>query len=154
MGSFTVLPPEIKGGDLPGVTIKILYSPAVEKAINDKNFYNAPIDNVVNLFKEGYGIELEKTTQYNKLDIRGEIIPYVHSNDAETANIINTSVLDGSLSIETAAEIHPLAKNDEYNRILRQNREELTGTGGVEEYKGVGNQTGDNIYNRQQAQTR
>lgn len=154
MGSFTVLPPEIKGGDLPGVTIKILYSPAVEKAINDKNFYNEPIDNMVNLFKEGYGMELIKTTQYNKLDIRGEIIPYVHSNDAETANIINTSVLDGSLSVETAAEIHPLAKNDEFNRILKQNREEITGTGGIEEYKGVGNQTGDNIYNQQQEQTK
>ena len=47
MGSFTVLPPEVKGGDLPGVTIKILYSPAVEKAMSDAKEWNPFVAGIV-----------------------------------------------------------------------------------------------------------
>lgn len=150
MGSFIVLPPEVKGGDLPGVTIKILYSPSVEQGINDKNEYNSAIDSMVNLFKHGYGTELGNTSGFDALDVRGEIDVYVHQNDAEVINNLNTSVLDGTLSVETAAEKHPDAATDEMERLLRQNREELTGTQGVEVYKGEE----DNIYNQQQAQTK
>ncbi|MCM1219944.1 MAG: phage portal protein, partial [Lachnospiraceae bacterium] len=32
MGSFIVMPPEVKSGDLPGVAIKLIYSPSLEKA--------------------------------------------------------------------------------------------------------------------------
>lgn len=150
MGSFTVLPPEVKGGDLPGVTIKILYSPAVEQGINDKNEYNSSIDEMVSLFKHGYGVELEQVSDYDGLDVRGDIDVYVHQNDAEIISNINTSVLDGSLSVETGAEKHPYAASDEYDRLLKQQREELTGTGGIETYKGEE----DNTYNQQQAQTK
>lgn len=31
MGSFVVMPPEVKSGDLPGVAIKLIYSPSLEK---------------------------------------------------------------------------------------------------------------------------
>ena len=30
MGSFVVMPPEVKSGDLPGVAIKLIYSPSLE----------------------------------------------------------------------------------------------------------------------------
>ncbi|WP_459187313.1 phage portal protein [Parabacteroides sp. APC149_11_2_Y6] len=154
MGSFTVLPPEVKGGDLPGVTIKILYSPSVEQGINDKNEYNSSIDEMVSLFKHGYGLETGKMTEYNELDVRGDIEVYVHQNDAEIISNLNTSVIDGTLSVETAAERHPYSSSDEFSRLLNQQRQELTGTGGVEEYKGEGTNSGDNLYNQQQAQTK
>lgn len=154
MGSFTVLPPEIKGGDLPGVTIKILYSPSVEQGVNDKNEYNSAIDKMVNLFKHGYGVEMGNVSGYDSLDVRGEIDVYVHQNDAEIITNINTSVLDGSLSVETGAEKHPYASSDEHERLLRQQREELTGTGGVEVYKGEEAVNENNLYNQQQAQTK
>ncbi len=35
MGSFVVMPPEVKSGDLPGVAIKLIYSPSLEKAMID-----------------------------------------------------------------------------------------------------------------------
>lgn len=154
MGSFTVLPPEVKGGDLPGVTIKILYSPSVEQGINDKNEYNSAIDQMVKLFKHGYGIEQGSVSEYDSLDVRGDIDVYVHQNDAEIISNLNTSVLDGTLSVETAAERHPDAASDEMERLERQNRQELTGTGGVEVYKGEKSNSGDNLYNQQQAQTK
>jgi len=121
MGSFTVLPPEVKGGDLPGVTIKLLYSPAVEKAMEDSMHWNSFLDSVVSIFKFGFGIETKKSAQFNDLAVRGEIIPYVHQNDNEIATILNQSVTMGSLSVETAAEKHPYANNDELGRITKQN---------------------------------
>lgn len=121
MGSFTVLPPEVKGGDLPGVTIKLLYSPAVEKAMEDAMHWNQALDDVVSIFKFGFGVETKKSAQFNNLAVRGEIIPYVHSNDSEIATILNQSVTMGSLSVETAAEKNPYANNDEMGRITKQN---------------------------------
>lgn len=120
MGSFTVLPPEVKGGDLPGVTIKILYSPAVEKAMSDAKEWNLFVDDVVTIFKEGYGIEVKKIAEYTKLKVRGDIIPYVHQNESEVINNINTSKGMGTISGETAREINPLAKNDENDRVLSE----------------------------------
>lgn len=124
MGSFTVLPPEVKGGDLPGVTIKILYSPAVEKAMRDAKEWNKFVDDAVSIFKEGYGVESAQIVKFKNLSVRGDIIPYVHQNDMEIINNINSSVTMGSLSTETASEIHPYAKNDEFERIENEGDKE------------------------------
>lgn len=124
MGSFVVTPPEVKGGDLPGVTIKILYSPAVEKAMRDAKEWNQFVDDVVSIFKEGYGVESGKITDFKVLKVRGEIAPYVHQNDMEIINNINSSVTMGSLSTETATEMHPYSQNDEYERVMKDKEDE------------------------------
>jgi len=125
MGSFTVLPPEVKGGDLAGVTIKLLYSPAVEKAISDSKEWDSFIDTMVKVFKHGYGAESKNSFNFATLDIKGEIKPYVHQNDQEVINNINSSVLSGSLSQETAGEIHPYAATDEVQRLKKEAREKI-----------------------------
>lgn len=121
MGSFTVLPPEVKGGDLPGVTIKLLYSPAVEKAMEDSQHWNQALDDVVSIFKFGFGVETKKSAQFNNLPVRGEIIPYVHENEQEKANILNQGRTMGNLSTETGAPQYPFAANDEFARITKEN---------------------------------
>lgn len=125
MGSFTVLPPEIKGGDMPGVTVKILYSPAIEQAINDINFYNETVDGIVDLFKQGYGIEQKNITGYKNLKIRGDMNVYVPQNDTEVINNINQSLLNGSLSEETALQENPLSAPDEMDRKRREKEEDI-----------------------------
>lgn len=112
-GSFVVIPPEVKGGDLPGVTIKILYSPALEKAMEDAMHWNSFVDNVTAIFKFGFSVEDGQVAQYNTLKVRGEIIPYVHQNDQEIINNLNSSVTMGTLSEETARAMHPYAASDE-----------------------------------------
>ena len=138
MGSFTVLPPENPSGDLPGVTIKIMYSPAIEQGLNDINFYNKSVDRIFELFKEGYGIERKKTIQYNGLDIRADMKVYIHQNESENTN---NMVLLGQASIvskETLREQTPYASPDENIRMKRQEqhdlelqREELVGSQSV-----------------------
>lgn len=127
MGSFTVLPPEVKAGDLPGVAIKLLYSPAVEKAMKDAKAFDHVIDDMVKLFKFGYAKESKRTTAFNKLEVHGTIEPYVHQNVAEVMQNLFTGVTAGFLSKETASENTPYGKNDEHQRILNQAREEIMG---------------------------
>lgn len=121
--SFSVEPPEVKGGDLPGVTIKLLYSPAVEKSMEEKAEWNYFIDDCVDLFKYGYGLEISKIAEYESLDVRGEIVPYVHQNLAEEVTMISQSVLAGVLSVRTAAEKHPLGSNNEFEKIRKESKE-------------------------------
>ncbi|MBT0711501.1 hypothetical protein INE74_00414 [Bacteroides ovatus CL03T12C18] len=50
MGSFVVMPPEVKSGDLPGVAIKLIYSPSLEKAMIDCKEFDESIDKMKRLF--------------------------------------------------------------------------------------------------------
>lgn len=118
--SFSVEPPEVKGGDLPGVTIKLLYSPAVEKAMEEAKEWNYFIDKCVSLFKYGYGMELGKSAQYEALDVRGEIVPYVHQNNMEIQTILNGAVTSGVLSKQTAAENGVYSSNNEFEKIRKE----------------------------------
>ena len=121
--SSSVEPPEVKGGDLPGVTIKLLYSPAVEKAMEEAKEWNSFIDDCVRLFKYGYGIEIGKTAQFEALDVRGEIVPYVHQNLMEQQTIINGAVTSGVLSKQTAAELGVYSTNNEFEKIRKEAKE-------------------------------
>ena len=55
--SFTVKPPELKSGDLPGIAIKLLYSPALEAAMNDAQILQPFLDQLVRITKFGIGTE-------------------------------------------------------------------------------------------------
>lgn len=125
MGSFTVVPPEVRSGDLPGVAIKLIYSPAVEKAMEDANEWNQFIDDTVRIFKFAYGIEKKQTSDFNTMDINGTIVPYVHQNVAEITTNLCQQVLAGVKSVETASGQVPDGASDEYHRLLKQERDAI-----------------------------
>lgn len=126
MGSFSVLPPDTPQGDLPSVTIKIMYSPAIEQGLNDKNFYNRSLDKIISLFKEGYGLEEgNSVSDFEKLDLRGDITIYVHQNDSEVINNLVMGVTSGFTSIETAQEHSIYSAEDEANRLEKQKEQEI-----------------------------
>jgi hypothetical protein len=127
LGSFTVTPPEVRSGDLPGVAIKLIYSPALEKAMSDAMDWDLFIDDMVELFKEGYGREMKATSSFNKIHVKGSIVPYVHENVAELMNVLCQGVISGALSIESAASVVPFGEKDEFMRLMEQKRMELIG---------------------------
>jgi hypothetical protein len=127
-GTFTVLPPEVKSGDMPGVAIKLLFSPAVEKAMADAKEFNPFIDKMTELFKEGYGIETGSVSGMKALSIFGWIKPYVHQNDTEIFTNAAAAVQNGFLSKESASEMATLlgyGKNYEQDRLDRERKEEM-----------------------------
>ncbi len=118
--SFAVKTPELKSGDTPGVALKIMYSDAFEKALNDAHEYDGCLDKVIDIFNFGYGVEIGKQLDFKNTAIRHYIEPYVHSNLTELTQNLNTAVLGGFLSRQTASEKLPYATPQEWDRIQQE----------------------------------
>jgi hypothetical protein len=124
MGGFAVVPPEVRSGDLPGVAVKLIYSPSMEKAITDCKEFDKAIDTLARLFLFGYGIETQKTTAFAQLHVRSKAVPYIHQNTAELINTLMQSVTSGFLSAKTASELSGYGKNNEFDQIMRELKEQ------------------------------
>lgn len=123
--SFTVKPPELKSGDLPGVALKLLYSPAIEAAMNDAQMLQPFLDKLVRICKYGIGTEENCMASMTALKINAWIEPYVHQNDTELITNLATAVQNKFLSKQTASERNSkFSKNDEFSRIMREQKEE------------------------------
>lgn len=123
--SFTVIPPELKSGDLPGVAIKLLYSPAYEKAISDAQEFKPFINKVVQIFKDGYGAEIAKSSKFNTLNVSAWIKPYIHQNWTETITNLATAVQNGFMSRQRASEVaDEYTTPAEWDRILEEKKRE------------------------------
>jgi hypothetical protein len=130
MGSFIVQPPEIKSGDMPGVAIKLIYSPSVERAIKDSKEYDGVLDTMLRLFRKGYGVETARLADMTGFGLFSWLEPYVHQNTAELINNLATSVQNTFLSHQSATECIPqYAKNDELRRLLAEKKEEQESDG-------------------------
>ena len=122
--SFAVQPPELKSGDLPGVAVKLLFSPAYEKALVDAQHLNKFLDDVVRIYKAGYGTEIGKYTQLLGLEVNAWIEPYIHQNDTELITNLAQGVQNDFISRQTASErASKYTKNDEFDRIMREKKE-------------------------------
>lgn len=123
--SFAVIPPEVRSGDMPGVAVKLLYSPAVEFAMKDAQEYQPFLDKMVQIYMEGYGTEIGQISSFNALEVYSWILPYVPQNDSELINNLAIAVQNGFESRQTASEKIPMiAKNSEWERILKEQKEQ------------------------------
>lgn len=121
---FAVKPPELKSGDLPGVAVKLLFSPAIEQAIHDSQKLQPFIEDLVYLVKYGYGFEKDCQASLMALPINAWIEPYIHQNDSELVTNLANAVQNGFLSKQTASErISKYSRNDEFERIMREDLE-------------------------------
>lgn len=122
--SFTVKPPELKSGDLPGVALKLLYSPALEIAMNDAQRMQPFLTKLVDIVKYGIGFEDGTVTDMVKLPVNAWIEPYIHQNKTEVITNLATAVQNGFLSHQTASERTPdFPVSNEYDRIMREEKE-------------------------------
>jgi hypothetical protein len=126
LGSFTVVPPEVKSGDLPGVAIKLIYSPSLERAMLDAKDFKTPLNDIVRLFLYGYGVETKQLTKFYNFWVFPTIKPYIHQNNAELINNLVQSVNSGVLSRHTASELSGYGKNDEWDRLMIEKKQEET----------------------------
>lgn len=118
--SLAVKTPELKSGDTPGVALKIMYSDAFEKAMSDAHEYDAALDKIIDIFNWGYGIESMNRLAFMNTDIRHYIEPYIHLNTTELTQNLNTAVIGGFLSKQTASEKLPYATPQEWERIQQE----------------------------------
>lgn len=121
-----VIPPELKSGDLPAAALKILYSPAYEKATEDCHLFSDVLSMLVNLFKHGYGIETGNFITFRNLPLKWWLKPYVHVNWTATVTDIVQCVQNKILSKQTATErISEYSTPDEFQRLLNEQEQEV-----------------------------
>lgn len=123
--SFAVIPPELRSGDLPGVALKLLYSPALEKAMADAMDWQPFLNDVVRIFTYGYGVEIGKQIDLSNLPLKYWIKPYVHINESAVVADLASAVANKFCSRQTASErISEYTTVGEWERILREQKEE------------------------------
>ena len=123
LGSFTVQPPEIKSGDTPGVAVKLIYSPCLEKSMADIAILAPYIQKITELFKYFYGLETSSLVRMTSLNILTWAIPYIYQNTSELINNLVQQVGSGILSKQTASETTGFGKNNEWQRIIQEQKE-------------------------------
>ena len=125
-GSFTVETPELKSGDTPASTIKLIYAPNLDLALLQAKEQQEFINNVRYLFCLAYGMETGKVTEYLQLNdhILSYIIPFVHEDTAgKVANLVALKNA-GLLSTETGVEHNPYCTNQEADRIFKEQKQQ------------------------------
>ena len=130
--SFASETPELKSGsDLSSPTIRMMMMDSYQKAQDDALHFQPFLDDVVELFKYGYGIEMGKSSSFNTLQLKAEIFPYVFMSETEVVSNIVQSVAINALSRRSASEmLYDLGYGviSEYDRLQEQEREALVGT--------------------------
>lgn len=122
--SFGVKPPELKSGDLPGVAVKLLFSPAIELAIHDSQKLQPFLNQLVRIVKFSYGFQENCQASLMELNINAWIEPYIHQNDTELMANLATGVQNSFISKQTASErASKYAKNDEFERVMNEDLE-------------------------------
>ena len=130
--SFASETPELKSGsDLSSPTIRMMMMDSYQKAQDDALHFQPFLDDIVELFKYGYGIEMGKSSSFNTLQLKAEIFPYVFMSETEVVSNIVQSVAINALSRRSASEmLYDLGYGviSEYDRLIEQEREMLVGT--------------------------
>lgn len=117
--------PEVKSGDLPGIAVKLLFSPSIEKAMEDAQMYKGFLNGLVKIFKHGYGVECGRISAFTEMEVSFYIEPYVHMNTSELITNLATAVQNGFLSKQTASEkIRMYSTAQEFDRIIREQKKE------------------------------
>lgn len=129
--SFASETPELKSGsDLSSLTVRMLMMDSYQQALLDAQHFQSFLDDVVELFKYGYGIEMGQSSDYEMLKVKAEIFPYVFMSETEQVSNILQLRSAGALSKQTASEMaYELGYgiNSEYERIVLEERNEIIG---------------------------
>lgn len=130
--SFASETPELKSGsDLSSPTIRMMMMDSYQKAQDDALHFQPFLDDIVELFKYGYSLEIGKSSDFSLLQIRAEIFPYVFMSETEVVSNIVQTVAIGALSRQSASEmLYDLGYGvvSEYERLIEEEREKLIGT--------------------------
>ena len=122
--SMVVKSPELKSGDTPAAAIKLLYSDSYNKGMNETQEFDECIDDMVDIFAFGAGVEREMRLKFVNLPISHWIQIFIPISEGELASILATGVQNKFCSKQTASEKFPYATPQEWSRILQERHDE------------------------------
>ena len=133
LGSSTtfLLPKDVKtGGDIAGITIKLVQSMDIENASEKVIEWQNVADKMVRLFKEGLAKEMVNTgrnpnavTEYAAINISASFEVWIPLSETEYNNMIISLAGAGLISQETGIEMNTIGKPDEKARVRREAEE-------------------------------
>lgn len=132
-GTTFLLPKDIKtGGDLSGITVKLVQSRDIEKAEQNSIEYQNVADKMLRLFKEGLAKELVKkgenktaVTDFDNLNISASFKIWIPYSKAEYNQMLLQLSGGGLISKKTGIEKNTESSPDEYARLTAQAEETL-----------------------------
>ena len=99
-----IQPVEIKSGaDISSLTVQMMSKDSYHQALLDAKEFQPAINDLVELFKYGYGIELKKTSDFQVLKVKGTLNPYIMRSEVEEVNNISILTNAGALPRKAAA---------------------------------------------------
>lgn len=122
-------PTEIKSGaDISSLTVQMLSKDSYHQALLDAKEFQHALNDMVELFKYGYSVELARPSDYQNLKIKGTINPYIMRSEVEEVN--NISILKAAGALPTKAAANEAAKLGygtprNYEDILQEQHDEL-----------------------------
>lgn len=128
--SFACETPELKSGsDLSSLTVKMLNADSYLKALDDSREYQDFLNDIRDIFIEGYGKETDKMEAFMNLKISIKLQPWVFMSESEMVNTVVQLVSIGVLSRQSATEYIfealGLGSVDEAERILTEAHDAL-----------------------------
>lgn len=97
-------PTEIKSGaDISSLTVQMLSKDSYHQALLDAKEFQPAINDIVELFKYGCGVELAKLSKFETLRIKGTINPYIMRSEVEEVNNISILRNAGAIPVKAAA---------------------------------------------------
>lgn len=131
-GSFTVKTPDVRGSDLSGLAVELLFTDSNQQAHCDAQELKPFVDDMSRIF--GYGMARETgQTALAELDVFNEIIPFMPKSETEEVSNIVQLVGSGVLSRRSGSEMGTslgYGRTSEWLRIQREEREMLIGQAG------------------------
>lgn len=122
--SMVVKAPELKSGDTPAAAIKLLYSDSYNKGMNETMEFDEFIDEMVEIFSWGAGVETNNRLAFTNLPLSHYIIVFIPVSENELTTILATAVQNGFCSKQTASEKFPYATPAEWYRCKQEKHEE------------------------------
>lgn len=127
--SHCVETPEVKGSDLSSLTVKMLFADVYQKALDDAQHFQPFLNDVVAIFKEGYGAEIGRISDFTVLKVKAEILPYYFLSETEVVNSLVQLKGSGILSKRSASGIAyeqlGYGDIDEADIVLQEAHDEL-----------------------------
>lgn len=126
-----LLPKDLKtGGDLAGITVKLVQNQDIQIAMQKAIDWQNVVDKQTRLFLHGLAVELVNSgenptalTDFADLNIHASLKVWIPQNEYEYNQMITILTGAGVLSKESGIELNTLAKPDEKSRITRETEE-------------------------------
>ena len=125
--------PEIKSGaDMSSLTVQMLYADAYHQSLLDAKIFQGGIDDIVNLFQTGWGIEAGRASDFDErvFRVKGKIHPYIMRSENEEVNNIAVLSNSGGLPKKAVAnEAYKLGYGTprNYDDLLQEEHDALVG---------------------------